>query len=113
LAARVIGAWEGLRTLLRRTNGYKRAVQHVSRKSRMAEIRTIGVIGAGQMGNGIAHVSALAGYDVVLTDMADASLAKGMATIEANMVRQISRDLITPDDMKKALARIHTSTDIK
>ncbi len=79
----------------------------------MAEIRTIGVIGAGQMGNGIAHVSALAGYDVVLTDMAEASLSKGMATIEANMTRQISRDLITPDEMKTALKRIRPSTDIK
>ena len=44
----------------------------------MADLKTIGVIGAGQMGNGIAHVSALAGYDVVLSDLSEESLAKGM-----------------------------------
>jgi len=79
----------------------------------MAEIRTVGVIGAGQMGNGIAHVSAIAGYDVVLTDVSEAALAKGMATIEANMARQVSRQLITPDDLKAALKRIRPSADIK
>jgi 3-hydroxybutyryl-CoA dehydrogenase len=79
----------------------------------MAEIRTVGVIGAGQMGNGIAHVSALAGYDVVLTDVSEAALAKGMATIEANMARQVSRHVITPDDLKAALKRIRPSADIK
>jgi len=79
----------------------------------MAGIRTVGVIGAGQMGNGIAHVSALAGYDVVLTDVSEAALAKGMATIEANMARQVARQLITPDELKAALKRIRPSTDIK
>ena len=79
----------------------------------MAEIRTVGVIGAGQMGNGIAHVSALAGYDVVLTDVSEAALAKGMATIEANMARQVARQVITPDDLKTALKRIRPSADIK
>ena len=79
----------------------------------MAEIRTVGVIGAGQMGNGIAHVSALAGYVVVLTDVSEAALAKGMATIEANMARQVARQLITPDELKAALKRIHPSADIK
>ena len=79
----------------------------------MAEIRTVGVIGAGQMGNGIAHVSALAGYDVVLTDVSEAALAKGMATIEANMARQVSRQVITPDDLKAALKRIRPSADVK
>ena len=79
----------------------------------MAEIRTVGVIGAGQMGNGIAHVSALAGYDVVLTDVSEAALAKGMATIEANMARQVARQLITPDELKAALKRIRPSADIK
>ena len=50
----------------------------------MAEIRTVGVIGAGQMGNGIAHVSALAGYEVVLTDVSEAALAKGL--VKRNVV---------------------------
>ena len=79
----------------------------------MEDIRTVGVIGAGQMGNGIAHVSALAGYDVVLTDVSEAALAKGMATIEANMARQVARQLITPDELKAALKRIRPSADIK
>jgi len=79
----------------------------------MAEIRTVGVIGAGQMGNGIAHVSALAGYDVVLTDVSQAALAKGMATLEANMARQVARQMITPEELNAALKRIRTSTDIK
>ena len=79
----------------------------------MAEIRTVGVIGAGQMGNGIAHVSALAGYDVVLTDVSEAALAKGLAAIEANMTRQVARQVITPDDLKAALKRIRPSADIK
>ncbi|MBA4338045.1 3-hydroxybutyryl-CoA dehydrogenase [Hyphomonas sp.] len=79
----------------------------------MAEIRTVGVIGAGQMGNGIAHVSALAGYEVVLTDVSEAALAKGLAAIEANMTRQVARQVITPDDLKAALKRIRPSADIK
>lgn len=79
----------------------------------MADIRTVGVIGAGQMGNGIAHVSALAGYDVVLTDVSEAALAKGIAAIEANMTRQLARQVITPDDLKAALKRIRPSADIK
>jgi 3-hydroxybutyryl-CoA dehydrogenase len=79
----------------------------------MADIRTVGVIGAGQMGNGIAHVSALAGYDVVLTDVSEAALAKGMATIEVNMARQVARQLITPDELQAALKRIRPSADIK
>ncbi len=79
----------------------------------MAEISTVGVIGAGQMGNGIAHVSALAGYEVVLTDVSEAALAKGLAAIEANMTRQVARQVITPDDLKAALKRIRPSADIK
>ncbi len=79
----------------------------------MTDLKTIGVIGAGQMGNGIAHVSALAGYDVILTDISDAALAKGLEAIDRNMRRQVSRDLITLDQMQAAQARIRTSTSIK
>ncbi len=79
----------------------------------MAEIKTVGIIGAGQMGNGIAHVSALAGYDVVLTDVSQPALEKGLATIEANMGRQVAREIITVDEMKAALKRVRTSTEIK
>ena len=78
----------------------------------MSEIRSVGVVGAGQMGNGIAHVCALAGYDVHLNDISDEALAKGMETIEANMTRQVSRDMISHDEMSKALSRIKTSTKL-
>jgi 3-hydroxybutyryl-CoA dehydrogenase len=79
----------------------------------MTALKTIGVIGAGQMGNGIAHVSALAGYDVILTDIAQPSLDKALASIESNMSRQVSRELITLDAMKTAMKRIHTSTELR
>ena len=78
----------------------------------MSEIRRVGVVGAGQMGNGIAHVCALASYDVHLNDISDEALAKGMETIEANMTRQVSRDMISHDEMSKALSRIKTSTKL-
>ena len=77
----------------------------------MADIKTVGVVGAGQMGNGIAHVCALAGYDVLLNDVSQDALDKGLATIEKNMTRQVSRDMISLDDMKAGLARISPSTD--
>ncbi len=79
----------------------------------MAKIKTVGVIGAGQMGNGIAHVSALAGYDVVLTDVSEAALSRSMVTMEANMTRQVARQIISLDDMKAALKRVRTSTELK
>ncbi len=78
----------------------------------MADIKTIGIVGAGQMGNGIAHVCALAGYDVILNDLSQDALAQGMATIEKNMLRQVARDLISADDMKAAQARIQAVTDM-
>ena len=79
----------------------------------MTAIRTIGVIGAGQMGNGIAHVTALAGYAVILTDVSEAALKAGMETIERNMARQVTREMITLDAMQTALKRIHASTSVK
>ena len=69
-------------------------------------IRKVGVIGAGQMGNGIAHVCALAGYDVLLNDLSPERIAEGMITVDANMTRQVSRGLITEDDKGRALNRI-------
>lgn len=57
----------------------------------MSEIKTIGVIGAGQMGSGIAHVAAMSGYSVILTDISEEALAKGVAGIERNMRRGVSR----------------------
>ncbi len=78
----------------------------------MTGLNTIGVVGAGQMGNGIAHVCALAGYNVVLNDISQDALDRGLSVIEKNMTRQVSRELITVDDMKAAQARLSTSTDL-
>jgi len=69
-------------------------------------IKTIGVIGAGQMGNGIAHVASLAGYKVLLNDLSKERVEAGLATINGNMSRQIHRGKITEEDRDKALARI-------
>ena len=79
----------------------------------MTAIKTVGVIGAGQMGNGIAHVSALAGYDVVLSDVSETALKAGMEAIERNMSRQVAREMIQLDEMQVALKRIKPSTSVK
>jgi 3-hydroxybutyryl-CoA dehydrogenase len=71
-----------------------------------AVIKKVGVIGAGQMGNGIAHVAALAGFDVVLNDVSADRLKSGMATINGNLARQVSKKAVTEDDKTKAMARI-------
>src|SRR3974390_476407 len=71
-----------------------------------ANIQTVGVIGAGQMGNGIAHVCALAGYSVLLNDISADRIKVGMATINGNMARQVTKKTITEDDRTKALGRI-------
>jgi 3-hydroxybutyryl-CoA dehydrogenase len=75
-------------------------------------IERIGVIGAGQMGSGIAHVLALAGFDVVLEDMKPEALTAAMQRIERNMQRQAARGLIKGDDVEPALKRIHTSSTL-
>ena len=69
-------------------------------------IQNIGVIGAGQMGNGIAHVCALAGYSVMLNDVSADRIKAGMATINGNMAKQVGKKAITEDDRKSALSRI-------
>ena len=76
------------------------------------DIKTVGVIGAGQMGNGIAHVMALAGYNVTLNDLSQDALTAALAKIEKNMVRQVSRNLITEADMQAGLARISPALDV-
>ncbi len=76
------------------------------------EISSVGVIGAGQMGNGIAHVFALAGYDVLLTDISAEALDKALATISRNLDRQVSRGKISAEDKAAAMARIRTTMDI-
>src|SRR3979409_806611 len=69
-------------------------------------IRKIGVIGAGQMGSGIAHVSALAGFDVKLNDLSADRVKAGIATINGNMARQVSRKRITEEERQAALKGI-------
>jgi 3-hydroxybutyryl-CoA dehydrogenase len=69
-------------------------------------IRKVGVVGAGQMGSGIAHVAALAGFDVLLHDVASERLQSSLATINGNLARQISANKITEADRQAALARI-------
>jgi 3-hydroxybutyryl-CoA dehydrogenase len=82
----------------------------VARSARGSEtphvIRKIGVIGAGQMGNGIAHVCALAGLNVLLNDIAAERISEGLATISGNLARQVSRKRITEDERQAAMKRI-------
>ena len=73
------------------------------------EIRRIGVVGAGQMGNGIAHVLALAGYEVLLNDISAETLANALAQVGKNLDRQVAREKISEDDKAAALARITTT----
>ncbi|TCO69997.1 3-hydroxybutyryl-CoA dehydrogenase [Rhodovulum euryhalinum] len=73
------------------------------------DIRTVGVVGAGQMGNGIAHVFALAGFEVTLHDISEDALSRALATIEKNLERQVSRGKITGADKAAAVARLHTT----
>jgi 3-hydroxybutyryl-CoA dehydrogenase len=72
-------------------------------------IERIGIIGAGQMGSGIAHVLALGGYDIVLEDAKPEALTGAMQRIERNMQRQAARGLIKDDTIQPALKRIHTA----
>jgi 3-hydroxybutyryl-CoA dehydrogenase len=69
-------------------------------------IQSVGVIGAGQMGNGIAHVCALAGFSVMLNDVSPDRIKASLATINGNMTRQVAKKLISEDDRKRALALI-------
>jgi 3-hydroxybutyryl-CoA dehydrogenase len=72
-------------------------------------IRKVGIVGAGQMGNGIAHVCALAGIPVVLNDIAPVRLKEALATVNGNMARQVARKRITENEKEAALKRISTA----
>ncbi|CUH82921.1 3-hydroxybutyryl-CoA dehydrogenase [Thalassovita mediterranea] len=76
------------------------------------EIQKIGVIGAGQMGNGIAHVMAVAGYDVLLNDINQDALDKAVATISRNLDRQVSKDQLSAEAKDAAMARIKTTLQL-
>ena len=78
----------------------------------VVKIERIGVIGAGQMGNGIAHVCALAGYDVIMEDVNQDALRKARSTIERNLNRQATKGVITQSDADAALNRIHPAVDL-
>lgn len=76
-------------------------------------MKTIAVIGAGTMGNGIAHTFAQSGFTVKLIDVSEKSLDKGMATIATNLDRMVSKGTITEEDKAKTITNIITYTDIK
>jgi 3-hydroxybutyryl-CoA dehydrogenase len=73
------------------------------------DIKTVGIVGAGQMGNGIAHVMSLAGYDVMLNDISEDTLQAAVALIDRNLERQVSREKISADEKAIAMSRIKTT----
>ena len=75
------------------------------------DIRTVGVIGAGTMGNGIAHVFAKSGYEVILAEMQQAALDRGMQTINKNLEREVSKNKLTAEQREAALKRISPVLD--
>ena len=80
--------------------------QSIRTNAMQLDIRKVGVIGAGQMGNGIAHVCALSGFTVLLNDISPERIRSSLATINGNMARQVGKKVITEEDRKAALARI-------
>ncbi len=76
----------------------------------MLELKTIGVVGAGLMGNGIAQVTALAGFKVIMVDIADAALERGMATLSKSLDKLVDKQKLSPQDRDAALGRIQTTT---
>ncbi|TQM93707.1 3-hydroxybutyryl-CoA dehydrogenase [Roseinatronobacter monicus] len=76
------------------------------------DIKTVGVVGAGQMGTGIAHVFALAGYEVLLNDISEDALNKGIDLIDRNIERQVSKGKVPAEDKAAAMARIRTTTKL-
>ncbi len=73
-------------------------------------MKVIGIIGAGTMGNGIAHICSLNGYEVTLVDINETFLEKGLSTIQKNLSRQVSKEKITKEKADEAFARITTTT---
>jgi 3-hydroxybutyryl-CoA dehydrogenase len=76
-------------------------------------VKQIGVIGSGTMGNGIAHVFAQSGFNVVLVDIQEAFLERGLATISKNLDRMVKKEKISPAEMEATLSRISTSTSLE
>src|SRR5690606_12169474 len=87
---------------------------HFPRSKFMTEnIKSIGIIGAGQMGSGIAHVASLAGYDVKLYDLAQDRLEAGIATVSGNLARQVSTGKIEEKTRRDALSRIQPANSME
>lgn len=78
----------------------------------MTTIKTVGVIGAGLMGNGIAHVASLSGYEVILQDIRPEALTRALETIGANMSRQVKKEKISAEEREAALGRISTTPEL-
>ena len=78
----------------------------------MSNINTVGIIGAGQMGCGIAHVFAVAGTRVLLNDISPDRIEAGLATLTGNLARQVASDKISSEDSDAALARIHAAANL-
>ncbi len=76
------------------------------------ELKKIGVVGAGTMGNGIAQAFAVAGYEVIMTDIAEAAVQKGVATIAGSLDRLIKKEKMSAEQKAAAMAKIATATDI-
>src|SRR5260370_14628305 len=77
------------------------------------DVRPIAVVGAGQMGSGIAHVAAVTGHRVLLADVSDALVAKGRATIEKNLDREVARGKRSAEEKSRALERITLTKDLE
>ena len=76
------------------------------------EFVRIGIVGAGTMGHGIAHVSALAGYSVVLQDVDDGRVSAGVAKVRANMDKGVEKGKLSSEDRNAAMARLSTTTTL-
>ncbi len=76
------------------------------------EIKTFGVVGAGQMGSGIAQVAAMSGLNVIMNDINDACVQRGMATIDRFLSKGVEKGKLSPEDKAATLARLKTSTDL-
>ncbi|MFP4600124.1 MAG: 3-hydroxyacyl-CoA dehydrogenase NAD-binding domain-containing protein, partial [Persicimonas sp.] len=79
----------------------------------MSEIKRIGVIGAGQMGHGIAQVAAVSGYEVVLSDISEDALASAEASIEKSLNKFVAKEKMSADERDDALGRISTTTELE
>src|ERR1700760_4243090 len=100
------GAAKRVRKASQQAASRGRGAQNAPEAIGMATIKRVGVIGAGQMGGGIAHVCALAGYDVLINDLEKQKIDDCLRVIDRNMSRQVSRGIVGELDKREAFARI-------